>query len=229
MGTNYENCVGDLMACLMGPETKVKTTNIYYMPATPQLAGKGMDSKDPKKQKLLYELPNDLLKFIMCAPRVYVNSEKVVDVKPDEFDQLRKEMGGTIANLKGNLEEQQRVNDSIKVEMAEQKKIMEATQKEAAEKRIKEMEEKHNSDLATFQKNNEREMERMRHDMEKKSGEEKKAVEERMKNMENQNKAKMEEMRKAHEGQLNAAIKNSGGGAPLSEILGRHSSCWTSC
>jgi len=103
---------------------------------------------------------------------------------------------------------------------------MEATQKEAAEerikaeKRIKEMEEKHNSDLANFQKNNEREMQRMRQDMEKKSGEEKKAVEERMKNMENQNTAKMEEMRKAHEEQLNAAKKNSGGGGLLGEILG---------
>merc|ERR1712046_130405 len=109
--------------------------------------------------------------------------------------------------------------------MAEQKKIMEATQKEAAEerikaaKRIKEMEEKHNSDLATFQKNNERAMERMRQDMEKKSGEEKKAVEERMKNMEKQNKAKMEEMRKAHEEQLNAAQKNSCLGGLLGDIL----------
>jgi len=122
LNTNEGNCVDDLMACLMGPETKVKTSNIYYMAATPELSGKGMDANNPKKQKLLYTLPKDLLTFVLCAPRVYVNSEKVVDVKADEFDQLRKEMEDTIANLQGNLEEQQRVNDSIKVEMAEQKK-----------------------------------------------------------------------------------------------------------
>merc|ERR1712039_598933 len=119
---NENNEREDLMACLMG-EVPHKTDNIYYMVQKDELFGTDMnkDSEDPDERKLQYTLPIELREFILEAPKVFIKTEEVQDVKESEFEKMQEEFEGKIKDLKDNLEAQQKENEKITQKLEEQK------------------------------------------------------------------------------------------------------------
>merc|ERR1712070_51924 len=218
LNENENGAVDDLMASLMGDDMPVKTSNIYYMPR--------MDKLAKAKKGVEYVLPNSVFEFIMMAPRVFVDADKVHDVKPDEFAEMEAKFESQIQLLEGNLEEQKAVNARNQQALEEQKKIIEESQKQAAADRAKFkaeldiMKDDHAKEAANAKEEHQRLIQRMKQDAAKKSEEDKKEMLERVQQMDKDHKATMQQMQSQHSEDMKNARAKSDGASGIHSILG---------
>jgi len=214
LDANEDNCIDELMACLMGDDMTVKTSNIFYMERRDDLA--------KAKKAVQYELPSNLVKFIMYAPRVYIAKDDVRDLKYNEYAEMVEKFETQIKDLKGNLEEQLKVNarnaEAIEKQNIVIKESQEQAQKDREEFRtkMKKMEDDHDRECREKKEQHRRDMEELKKDTKAKGEELQKLLDDA-----NANHAReMKAMQDKHEESVKEAQKNSDGGGFLSTILG---------
>lgn len=215
---NIDNCVDDLMACLMG-DVAIRTNNIFYMEHTEELFGTDMDQRGTADdQKLKYKLPEKLQDFIVCAPRVIVDSAKVEAVKADLFEDLNEKFKAEIDALKGNLEQQQDKNAKMQQDLDKQAKIAAKAQEQAKADRdrfLKEVEglkQEHEDSAAKLKEAHDREQQRLQEEMRKASEENKKYVSERLQQAEAKAKKESDALKAKHTEEMNKKAASSDGG-----------------
>jgi len=184
----------DLVACLM-EGLPVVTTSFHYMEEIPEIKDEDMNpvSTDPEEQKLRYSLPQDLFRFVSLAPFVFIDSKTVKDVDKDQFQKIEREYKERFDALKGNLEEQKKVNAGLEENMRKAHAQMERLKDQAAQEKhelymeMQRLEREHSTNLKDLQESFQTQLQKEREKLDEavtKGEMDRRAAEERIAQME---------------------------------------------
>jgi len=206
----------------------VVTSSIYFMRKISEIEDEDQNPDgDAQEQKLRYTLPQELNTFIHQAPGMNIAKEHVQEVKPSQFDEMKAEFGKRMEELKGNLDEQKKVNESLHSKIDEANKRAEEQQKQAAQERKEMMEyqkkrdDEYREQLQNIQESHKADQAKQAEQLAEMVKQQKIKQDEadaRMRDMQQQHEKKLEDMADAHAKERQAS--GGGSGDLLDKICG---------